>query len=125
MQVRYEKSRFSTLYKCDSKTQIQQTWGAGAVKLCAKPRHLFEDNISVAHCMPHIWPSGGRYVGAISQTIHLKKLFSRATFVLEMVCLYLRLLTNYKTSKLTMLKNMQKCNILGLLERHPNATTAP
>jgi len=47
----------------------------------------------------------------------LEALFTVNICLADIVCLYLEPLKNYKASKLTMLKNTQKCNILGLMER--------
>ena len=44
-----------------------------------------------------------------------RKIFSRATFASQIVCLCLETLRSYLTSKLTMLEKYSKFNIFGLL----------
>jgi len=56
----------------------------------------------------HIWPFGGTTGGYRPVIYILRKLFSRATFASEIVCLYLESLKNYKATKLAMLEKYAK-----------------
>ena len=68
--------------------------------------------------MQHIWPIGKNYWRLPPRSIHFSKAFFVGNIASEIVCLYLKSLKNYKTSKLTMLKKyakMQHISPYGLL----------